>query len=53
MKEGKPVMKPIYNHVTGILDPPKKIKPPKILIIEGLHPMFDACVRELLDFSIY
>lgn len=53
LKEGKPVMKPIYNHVTGILDPAEKINPPKILVIEGLHPMFDARVRELLDFSIY
>ncbi|OIC54140.1 phosphoribulokinase, partial [Acinetobacter baumannii] len=53
MKEGKAVMKPIYNHVTGLLDPPEQINPPKILVIEGLHPMFDARVRELLDFSIY
>lgn len=53
LKEGIAVDKPIYNHVTGLLDPPELIKPPKILVIEGLHPMFDARVRELLDFSIY
>lgn len=39
MKEGIAVEKPIYNHVTGLLDPPERIKPPKILVIEGLHPM--------------
>lgn len=39
IKEGKAVDKPIYNHVTGLLDPPELIKPPKILVIEGLHPM--------------
>ncbi|KAI4343298.1 hypothetical protein MLD38_027824 [Melastoma candidum] len=39
LKEGNAVDKPIYNHVTGLLDPPELIKPPKILIIEGLHPM--------------
>lgn len=39
LKEGKAVDKPIYNHVTGLLDPPELIKPPKILVIEGLHPM--------------
>jgi phosphoribulokinase len=39
IKEGIPVEKPIYNHVTGLLDPPELIKPPKILVIEGLHPM--------------
>jgi uridine kinase len=30
LKEGKPVQKPIYNHVTGILDPPEEIKSPKV-----------------------
>lgn len=39
LKEGIPVDKPIYNHVTGLLDPPEVIQPPKILVIEGLHPM--------------
>ncbi|GFZ16611.1 phosphoribulokinase [Actinidia rufa] len=53
LKEGVAVEKPIYNHVTGLLDPPELIKPPKILVIEGLHPMYDARVRDLLDFSIY
>ncbi|EFJ08869.1 hypothetical protein SELMODRAFT_184990 [Selaginella moellendorffii] len=53
LKEGKAVQKPIYNHVSGLLDPPELIQSPKILVIEGLHPMFDSRVRELLDFSIY
>lgn len=39
LKEGKAVEKPIYNHVTGLLDAPETIQPPKILVIEGLHPM--------------
>ena len=30
LKTGKPVDKPIYNHVTGLLDPPETIKPPKV-----------------------
>lgn len=40
LKEGKSVEKPIYNHVTGLLDAPETIHPPKILVIEGLHPMW-------------
>lgn len=39
LKEGKSVEKPIYNHVSGLLDAPETIHPPKILVIEGLHPM--------------
>ena len=53
IKEGKSVEKPIYNHVTGLLDPAETIAPPKILIVEGLHPFYDERVRELIDFSIY
>lgn len=53
IREGKSIEKPIYNHVTGLLDPPETIVPPKIYVIEGLHPMYDARVREMLDFSIY
>jgi phosphoribulokinase len=53
LKEGKPVDKPIYNHVSGLLDPPETIQPPKVLVIEGLHPFYDERVRELIDFSIY
>ncbi|KAL4436708.1 hypothetical protein ABPG75_003847 [Micractinium tetrahymenae] len=53
LKEGKAVQKPIYNHVTGLLDPPEEIKAPKILIIEGLHPFYDDRVNDLVDFRIY
>uniref|UniRef100_J3M0Z3 Phosphoribulokinase n=1 Tax=Oryza brachyantha TaxID=4533 RepID=J3M0Z3_ORYBR len=53
LKDGRAVEKPIYNHATGLLDPPELVAPPRILVIEGLHPMYDARVRGLLDFSIY
>merc|ERR1719155_71758 len=53
LKAGKSVEKPIYNHVSGLLDPPEKIESPEILIIEGLHPFFDKRVQDLLDFKIY
>merc|ERR1712094_88964 len=50
---GKTVGKPIYNHVSGLLDPAEEIESPEILIIEGLHPFYDQRVRDLLDFKIY
>jgi len=53
LKEGKSVDKPIYNHVSGLLDPPETIAAPPVLVIEGLHPFYDERVRELIDFSIY
>jgi len=53
LKSGKTVSKPIYNHVNGTLDTPETIEPTPIIIIEGLHPMADERVRDLLDFSLY
>merc|ERR1712176_336656 len=50
---GNKIQKPIYNHVNGTLDAPEEITPTQIVIVEGLHPMADPRVRELLDFSLY
>ena len=53
LKEGNAIDKPIYNHETGELDPPERIEPNKVVVIEGLHPIYDERVRGLLDFSVY
>merc|ERR1719326_2262813 len=53
LKEGETVSKPIYNHVNGTLDTPETIEPTPIIIFEGLHPMHDERVRDLLDFTLY
>merc|ERR550514_1742855 len=53
LKQGKAVYKPIYNHDTGFKDPPELIEPNKVMVIEGLHPIFDKGVRETLDLGIY
>jgi len=53
LKSGETISKPIYNHVNGTLDTPETVEPTPIIIIEGLHPMHDERVRDLLDFSLY
>jgi phosphoribulokinase len=53
LKAGQAIDKPIYNHETGELDPPERIEPNKVIVIEGLHPLYDERVRELVDFSVY
>eukprot|EP00882_Tetradesmus_deserticola_P032248 GHRQ01036506.1.p1 GENE.GHRQ01036506.1~~GHRQ01036506.1.p1 ORF type:complete len:108 (-),score=23.08 GHRQ01036506.1:322-645(-) len=37
MKEGKSADKPIYNHVTGALDPPEKIESPSVSCAAGCN----------------
>ncbi|GJD10854.1 Phosphoribulokinase, chloroplastic [Galdieria sulphuraria] len=53
LKEGYDIMKPIYNHQTGLIDPPELIQPNHIIVIEGLHPWYDARMKQLLDFTVY
>lgn len=53
LKSGQAIDKPIYNHETGLIDPPERILPNKVVVIEGLHPLYDERVRELVDFSVY
>jgi len=53
LKNGQPINKPIYNHETGMIDPPERITPTPIVVLEGLHPLYDERVRDLLDFSVY
>jgi phosphoribulokinase len=53
LKSGETINKPIYNHETGMIDPPELVEPNHIVVIEGLHPLYDERVRELLDFSVY
>ncbi|XGB41353.1 MAG: phosphoribulokinase [Nodosilinea sp. LVE1205-7] len=53
LKEGNSINKPIYNHETGEIDPPERVDPNRIVVIEGLHPLYDERVRDLLDFSVY
>ncbi|MGK7946184.1 MAG: phosphoribulokinase [Microcystaceae cyanobacterium] len=53
LKGGQAIDKPIYNHETGEIDPPERIEPNQVIVIEGLHPLYDERVRELVDFSVY
>jgi len=53
LKNGQAIDKPIYNHETGLLDPPERVEPNHIVVIEGLHPLYDERVRSLIDFSVY
>jgi phosphoribulokinase len=53
LKAGKSIMKPIYNHETGEIDDPELVQPNHLVVIEGLHPMYDARVKAELDFTVY
>lgn len=52
LKEGKKIELPIYNHESGMFDPPVEFTPGPIIIIEGLHALYPEFI-EFYDFSIY
>ena len=53
LKSGQAIDKPIYNHETGLIDPPERVEANHIIVVEGLHPLYDERVRSLIDFSVY
>jgi phosphoribulokinase len=53
LKNGEAINKPIYNHETGLIDPPEVVEPNHIIVVEGLHPLYDERMRGLMDFSVY
>ena len=53
LREGKPILKPVYNHDHGTLDRPDYIEPKPYIIVEGLLGYTTRRMRECYDVKIY
>lgn len=53
LKQGKQIMKPVYDHSDGTFKEPVAFKPTNVVIIEGLHPHYTDKLREQSDFKIF
>lgn len=53
LQEGRPILKPVYNHATGDFDPPEYIKPAKFVIVEGLLGFHSRILRNTFDVKVY
>lgn len=53
LREGQPILMPVYNHSTGRFDPPVYVKPSKYVIIEGLLPFHTQRMRLNFDVKVY
>jgi len=51
--KGKEIIKPVYNHSTGELDPEVVFEPTRVMIIEGLHPFYTEGLRNRMDLTIF
>jgi len=53
LRDGQPILKPVYNHSTGDFDPPEYIKPTEFVIVEGLLAYHTRAMRECFDVKVY
>ncbi|MEA5465585.1 phosphoribulokinase [Leptothoe sp. PORK10 BA2] len=53
LRQGQPILKPIYNHTTGGFDAPEYIQPKKFVIVEGLLGYSSKVARDAYDVKVY
>ncbi|NEP18329.1 MAG: phosphoribulokinase [Leptolyngbya sp. SIO4C1] len=53
LRDGKPILKPIYNHSTGKFDPPEYLEPRKFVVVEGLLGYSTQIARDTYDVKVY
>ncbi len=53
LRTGQAILKPIYNHSTGLFDPPEYIQPKKFVIVEGLLGYSTRAARDSYDVKAY
>jgi phosphoribulokinase len=50
---GCPILKPVYDHATGLLARPELIEPAEFIIVEGLLPLHSKLARTCFDVTVY
>jgi phosphoribulokinase len=53
LRTGQPILKPIYNHTSGMFDAPEYIKPNRYVIVEGLLGYSTRGMRDSYDVKVY
>lgn len=53
LRTGQPILKPIYNHSTGMFDPPEYIQPRRFVVVEGLLGYYTRGARDCYDVKVY
>jgi phosphoribulokinase len=50
---GHPVLKPVYDHHTGLLARPEYVEPRQFVIVEGLLPLHTRLAAACFDVTVY
>jgi phosphoribulokinase len=50
---GEPILRPVYNHHSGILERPALFDPGEFVIVEGLLPLYNRLLRACFDLTVF
>jgi len=53
LRGGEPILKPVYDHRRGTLEPPEYIRPKDFVIAEGLLGYATRAMRDCFDVKVY
>jgi Uridine kinase len=53
LREGQPILKPVYNHHGGVLDAPEYVAPHDFIILEGLLGYSTPWLRDAYDVKFF
>ena len=53
LRDGQPILKPVYNHHSGTLDAPEYVAPKEYVILEGLLGYSTRAMRDCYDVKVY
>lgn len=50
---GDPILKPVYDHVSGTFRPAEYVEPKDVVIVEGLLSLHTQAIRDCLDVKVF
>jgi uridine kinase len=53
LKQGKAIVKPVYNHKNGTFGKPEEVVPTRVVVSTGLLPYMEEEMREIFDFKVF
>lgn len=53
LRDGYPVMKPVYDHHDGTITGPEYVEPHPIIVVQGLFPLYTRTLRALFDVAVW
>ena len=53
LRQGHPILKPVYNHTSGTLEPPVYLTPRPYIIVDGLLGYHTRTMRDCFDVKLY